>query len=96
MKGVQLPKKKRPDSDKLREDVSERAYRTLQEAIGERPKTPPPGERSEAEKSPQAVERGRKGGKKGGKARAEKLSDERRAEIAKKAAAERWQPRDAT
>ena len=27
---------------KLREDVAERAYRTLQEALGERPKTVPP------------------------------------------------------
>lgn len=33
---------------------------------------------------------GRKGGLKGGKARAEALSPERRAEIAKKAAAARW------
>ena len=38
-----------------------------------------------------AAELGRKGGLKGGKARAEKLSPERRAEIAKKAAAARWQ-----
>lgn len=33
---------------------------------------------------------GRKGGIKGGKARAAKLSEERRAEIARKAAATRW------
>lgn len=33
---------------------------------------------------------GRKGGKKGGRARAKKLSPERRSEIAKKAAAARW------
>jgi hypothetical protein len=33
---------------------------------------------------------GRKGGLKGGKARAKKLSPERRSEIAKKAAAARW------
>lgn len=33
---------------------------------------------------------GRKGGKRGGKARAESLSGERRSEIAKKAAAARW------
>lgn len=37
---------------------------------------------------------GRKGGLKGGKARAEKLSPERRAEIAKKAAAARWKDND--
>ena len=37
-----------------------------------------------------AVQLGRKGGKKGGKARAEKLSDERRSEIARQAAHARW------
>ena len=36
------------------------------------------------EKNPAAVELGRLGGKKGGKARAEKLSPERRKEIARK------------
>ena len=41
-------------------------------------------------KDPAAVSLGRKGGLKGGKARAEKLSAKRRAEIAKKAAAKRW------
>ena len=41
-------------------------------------------------KDPAAVALGRKGGLKGGKARAEALSKRRRAEIAKKAAAARW------
>ncbi len=41
-------------------------------------------------KDPAAVALGRKGGKKGGKARAAKLSAERRSEIAKKAAKTRW------
>lgn len=41
-------------------------------------------------KNPAAVLLGRMGGIKGGKARAEKLSPERRKEIAKKAARERW------
>jgi hypothetical protein len=45
------------------------------------------------EKDPLAVELGRRGGLKGGKARAEKLSDERRREIAKKAAEVRWSSR---
>jgi len=44
----------------------------------------------EPQKDPAAVALGRKGGLKGGKARAEKLSPERRREIAKKAAAARW------
>lgn len=41
-------------------------------------------------KDPAAVSLGRKGGLKGGKARAAKLSPERRSEIARKAAAARW------
>jgi hypothetical protein len=42
------------------------------------------------EKNPAAVALGKLGGRKGGKARAEKLSPERRKEIAKKAAKARW------
>jgi hypothetical protein len=41
-------------------------------------------------KDPLAVELGRRGGKKGGKARAAKLTPEQRREIARKAAATRW------
>lgn len=41
-------------------------------------------------KDPAAVALGRKGGLKGGKARAESLSPRKRAAIAKKAAAARW------
>lgn len=41
-------------------------------------------------KNPAAVELGRQGGLKGGKARAEKLTPEQRSEIARKAAAARW------
>lgn len=43
-------------------------------------------------KDPAAVALGRKGGLKGGKARSEAMSPERRAEIAKKAAKARWHP----
>jgi hypothetical protein len=42
------------------------------------------------EKNPAAVALGRLGGLKGGKARAERLSDEQRREIARKAAEARW------
>lgn len=42
------------------------------------------------EKDPERVARGKLGGAKGGKLRAEKLSPERRAEIARKAAEARW------
>jgi hypothetical protein len=41
-------------------------------------------------KDPAAVSLGRRGGLKGGKARAAKLTPEQRSEIAKKAAATRW------
>jgi hypothetical protein len=72
---------------KLRPDVAETAFRVMQEATGEAPKTLPPSER--AEKNPDAVARGRLGGRIGGKVRAAKLSKERRSEIASGAAAKR-------
>lgn len=46
------------------------------------------------EKNPAAVALGKLGGKKGGKARAAKLSKKRRSEIAKKAAKARWKKLD--
>lgn len=45
---------------------------------------------SSKKKDPAAVALGRKGGKKGGRARADKLSPEERTRIARKAAAARW------
>jgi hypothetical protein len=50
------------------------------------PTTPP------VAKNPAAVELGRMGGLKGGKARAAKLSPEERSEIARRAARARWGP----
>lgn len=47
-------------------------------------------EATEPKEEPARVRGARKGGKRGGKARAEKLSPERRSEIAKKAARARW------
>lgn len=44
-------------------------------------------------KNPAAVELGRLGGLKGGKARAKSLSAKKRSEIAKKAALKRWKKR---
>lgn len=46
------------------------------------------------EKDPAAVALGRKGGKKGGKARAERLTPEERSEIARIAARARWKKSD--
>jgi hypothetical protein len=42
-------------------------------------------------KDPAAVALGRRGGLKGGRARADRLTPEQRSEIARKAAAARWQ-----
>jgi hypothetical protein len=74
-------KAKRP---KKPTDIVEMARSIVDQATGEAPKVEPPA------KNPHAVELGRLGGKKGGKARASKLTAEQRAEIAKKAATARW------
>ena len=75
-------------STKLRPDVAETAFCVMQEATWKAPKTPPRSERTE--KNPEAVKRGRKGGKKGGRARALILRPEERAEAARLAAQARW------
>lgn len=75
---------------KLRPDINEVAHRVMLEATGQIPTTRPPSERSDAEKGPEAVARGSKGGKKGGKGRGDSLTPKRRSEIAKKAADARW------
>ncbi len=60
---------------------------TIEESMPEEPLSK---EELPSEKNPAAVALGRLGGLKGGKARAEKLSDKERSEIAKKAAKARW------
>jgi hypothetical protein len=47
-------------------------------------------EQPDASKDPAAVALGRKGGLKGGKVRAERMTPEQRSEAARKAAAARW------
>ncbi len=76
--------------DKIREDANETAFRVLQETLGEREHTKPPEDRSDEEKNPEAVRRGKKGGGKGGDARARKLSEQEREEAAQLAALARW------
>jgi hypothetical protein len=49
------------------------------------------GQAKSKKKDPAAVALGRRGGLKGGKARAASLTPEQRSEIARKAAAKRWQ-----
>jgi hypothetical protein len=67
-------------------DTNLLAHKVLQIAIGEDvgPEKPDDG------KDPLAVELGRRGGLKGGKARWKGVSKAKRKEIAKKAAAARW------
>lgn len=77
--------KKRP---KLRLDANEIAYRTMLAATGQGPKPTPPGE---GEPNAEAVMRGRKGGKKGGTARAKSMTKKERAASARKAARTRWE-----
>jgi hypothetical protein len=65
------------------EDEVQAARRVVDVATGERPKVDP-------KVSKAAAALGRLGGLKGGKARAESLTPERRAEIARDAARKRW------
>lgn len=66
-------------------DLNVRAYETMLMATGQMEKPAP-----EPEKSLKAVTLGRMGGLKGGKARADKLSEADRKAIAKKGADVRW------
>lgn len=68
-----------------RKDLNENAFSIVQQATGEAPSPADDG------KNQAAVELGRLGGKKGGKARAEALTPEQRSAIARKAAQARWQ-----
>lgn len=64
-----------------RKDFTQVAFAVMQQATGEAEPTPElTGKKADSSK----------GGKAGGKARAEKLSPEERSEIAKKAADARW------
>ena len=79
---------------KKEHDFAVNAFRVVQEATEEpskEPTTVPEQVPEPAEgKNPNAVALGRLGGKKGGKARAAKLTAEQRSEIARRAARARW------
>jgi hypothetical protein len=77
-----IPKGKRP------RDASQLAKWIVDKATGQLDETP--------EKNSAAAELGRRGGLKGGRARAEKLSPQKRRAIAKKAAQTRWAARTAS
>jgi hypothetical protein len=79
--------RKRSSKDR---DFATIARNVVERAIGERLDGSPLQE-SDKGKNAAAVALGRLGGKKGGKARAAKLSAAQRSEIAKKAAKVRWE-----
>lgn len=76
-----------PKGEKRPADVIGNAIRVARIATGEADED---GFTTDSSKDKAAQEMGRKGGK----ARAESMTPERRAEIAKKAAAKRWGPKD--
>jgi hypothetical protein len=83
-------------SSKRQKDTQELARHVLDAIVPDaEEETPPekPGDDAPAEKNPAAVALGRLGGKKGGPARAAKLTDEQKSAIARKAALARWRPK---
>lgn len=78
---------------KKKRDINEVAFDVVRRATD--PEAPTPGEsdsQSDDGKDPAAVELGRRGGKKGGPARARRMTPEQRREAARKAARGRWGP----
>ena len=75
-------------------DVAQNALRVLEAAIGAplvgEPKKPIQFPSKARKKNPAAVALGKLGGRKGGQARATRLTPERRREIAQQAAQARW------
>lgn len=77
-----MPKRSR----KKNEDANEIAFRVVRESTADHDSFTRPNRK----KDPAAVALGRKGGKKGGPARAAKMTAEERSESARKAARARW------
>lgn len=71
-------------------DANRRAWEVVQIATGEAPPERP----KDDGKNPAAVELGRLGGLKGGKARAKSMTKKQRSEAARKAAQARWHPKE--
>ena len=74
-----------PNRTKRPRDTNQLAKRVVDIATGDVDDSATP-----SNKNPHAVELGRLGGRKGGPARRKALSEDRRREIAKKAAKTRW------
>jgi hypothetical protein len=78
-------------SSKTRQKDTQQLARSILDQVV--PNAEPAPAEVKTEKNPAAVALGRLGGLKGGKARAAKLTPEKRKAIAKKAAAKRWNQR---
>ena len=86
---------KRSSKQKRPRDVNQLAKSVVDQATQAKSETPDQDAHwaDDGGKNPAAVALGRLGGLKGGKARAEKLSESRRKSIARKAARARWSRR---
>jgi hypothetical protein len=84
-----MPKR---SSNRRNEDANQAAFRVVRELTRDRDEAQPspPPKKPARKKNPAAVALGKLGGRKGGKARAERLTPEQRREIARKAARARW------
>lgn len=79
----------RSSKPKRPRDANQLAKSIVDLATGEAEEKP-----ADEGKDPAAVALGRKGGRKGGKARADRLTPEQRADIARLAAQARWRKKD--
>ncbi len=77
-----------PKRSRNRYDFNQLARKIVDQATGDKPAEP--AKKPAKEKDPAAVALGHKGGLKGGKARAAKMTAEQRKASAKKAARARW------
>lgn len=84
-----MPKR---SSTKKKKDINELAKHIVDLATGQ--KEPEPDTPPDPDKDPAAVALGRKGGKKGGKARAANMTPAERSEAARKAALARWKKKE--
>lgn len=85
---------KRSSKKKKQKDTQELARQVLDSVTPDAEEQPAEETPANDGKNPAAVALGRLGGKKGGPARAAKLTPEQRSEIAKKAAKARWEKKD--
>ncbi len=89
-----MPKRSSKRGERPPRDPNEAAARLVRLATEDEGEAPAKPEPAAPEKNPAAVALGRLGGRKGGKARADRLSPEQRQEIARKAAKARWKSGD--